>query len=46
MCESLLLFEPFVAGPLGNNKSAQLYEGLLIKPFDVELLGNSAAKEG
>ena len=46
MCESLLLIKPFVAGLLGNNRSAQLYEGLLIRPSDVKLLGNSAAKEG
>ena len=46
MCESLLLIEPFVAGLLDNNRSAQLYKGLLIKPSNVELLGNSAAIEG
>ena len=46
MCESLLLIEPFVAGLLDNNRSAQLYEGLLIKSFDVEMLGNSVAIEG
>ena len=36
----------FVVGLLDNNKSAQMYEGLLIKPSNVELLGNSPAKEG
>lgn len=46
MCESLLLIEPFVAGLLDNNRPAQLYEGLLIRPSDIELLGNNAAKEG
>ena len=28
-------------GLLDNNRSAQLYEGLLIKPFEVELLGSN-----
>ena len=46
MCEGLLLIKPFVAGLLDNNRFAQLYEGLLIRPSNVELLGNSAAKEG
>ena len=46
MCESLLLIESFVARLLDNNGSAQLYEGLLIRPSNVELLDNSAAKEG
>ena len=46
MCESLLLIESFVSRLLDNNRSAQLYEGLLIRPFNVELLGNSAIEEG
>ena len=41
MCESLLLIKSFVARLLDNNRSAQL-----TKPPDVELLGNSVAKEG
>ena len=46
MCESLLLIEPFVARLLDNNKSAQLYEGLLIRPSDVELLVVVQSKKG
>ena len=41
MCESLLLIESFVARLLDNNRFAQLYEGLLIKPFEVEPLGSN-----
>ena len=44
MCEGLLLIEPIVVGLLDNNRFSQLYEGLLIRPSDVELLGNNAAK--
>ena len=46
MCESLLLIESFVPRLVDNNRSAQLYKGLLIRPSNVKLLGNSAAKEG
>ena len=46
MCEGLLLIELFVARLLDNNRSTQLYESLLLRPSNVELLGNSAAKEG
>ena len=46
MCESLLLMESFVPRLLDNNRSAQLYKGLLIRPYNIKLLGNSAAKEG
>ena len=39
--KGLLLIRPFLIGLLDDNRSAQL-----TKPPDVELLGNSAAKEG
>ena len=39
--KGLLLIRPFLIGLLDDNRSAQLK-----KPPDVELLGNSAAKEG
>ena len=32
---------PFLIGLLDNNRFAQLYEGLLIEPFNVELLGSN-----
>ena len=46
MCEGLLLIDLFVAGLLDNNRSTQLYESLLLRPSNIKLLGNSAAKEG
>ena len=46
MCEGLLSIDLFVAGLLDNNRSTQLYESLLLRPSNIKLLGNSAAKEG
>ena len=39
--KSYFRLDPFLIGLLDNNRSAQL-----IKPFNVELLGNSTFKEG
>ena len=41
------MIRPPLVGVLDNNRSAQLYEGLLIKPFDVECwVVINSAKEG
>ena len=44
--KGLLSFRTFLIGLLDNNRSAQLYEGLLIKPPDVELLVIVQPKKG
>ena len=44
--KGLLSIRTFLIGLLDNNRSAQLYEGLLIKPPDVELLVIVQPKKG
>ena len=39
--KGLLSIRPFLIGLLDNNRSAQLYEGLLIKSSNVELFGSN-----